>query len=80
MTGMAIDSCAILQFEMLSYPVDISSVVSISCVSGWRGVSCGIGLASDFFIGVGPHGYLRASQARVDGLVSIGRLDLFYLF
>jgi len=57
---------------MLSYPVDISSGVSVPCVSGWRGVSCSIGLASDFFIGVGLHGYLRASQARVDGLVSIG--------
>jgi hypothetical protein len=69
--SMATDSCAILQFEMLFYPVDISSGVSVPCVSGWRGVSCSIGLASDFFIGIGLHGNLRASQARADGLVSI---------
>ncbi len=67
---MAIESCGTLQFEMLFYPVDISSGISVHCVSGWRRVSCSIGLASDFFIGVGLHGNLRASPARVHNLQS----------
>jgi hypothetical protein len=28
--GLAIESCAVLQFEMLFFPVDISSGVSVS--------------------------------------------------
>ena len=68
---MAIESCGTLQFEMLFYPVDFSSGISVHCVSGWRRVSCSIGLASDFFIGVGLHGNLRASPAGIDCALSI---------
>jgi len=71
MMMMVIESCGTLQFEMLFYPVDISSGGSVPCVSGWRGVSCSIGLASDFFIGLGLHGNLRASPGRIDSALSI---------
>ena len=44
---MAIESYATLQFEMLFYPVDISSGGSVPCVSGCHDPRCSIGLASD---------------------------------
>ena len=68
---MAIESCAIRPFKMLFYAVDISSGVSVPCVSGCRRVSCSIGLGSDFFNGVGFHGNLRASSTGIDCVVSI---------
>ena len=51
-------------------PMTFRLVYLFRCVSGWRRVSCSIGLASDLFIGVGLHGNLRASPARIHNLQS----------